>query len=79
VSYYPCKHKADNDHSRFENGVKIWKCSFCGTEGRWTDGWSYFGNMECKDCWAARIDDVSCSNCSEKQVQNEKREGGTRG
>lgn len=64
MSAYPCSHKDLKDHSRLDGSVRIWRCSFCGTEGRWSDGWSYWGNDECGVCWTARIDTVRCPNCA---------------
>lgn len=72
MSYYPCAHKAANDHSVIENGARVWTCSFCAARGQWTEGWSYHGNIECTTCHAARIDEVRCPGCP---PPNEAQEG----
>ena len=57
-----CKHKNLNDHSfPVANGARHWTCSHCCRTGPWSDGWGYFGSIECKHCWMARIDFVYCS------------------
>jgi len=40
--------------------VRLWTCSDCGREGIWTTRWSYYGKLECLDCFATAIDRVSC-------------------
>jgi hypothetical protein len=63
MSYFPCSHKADNDHSRRGNdGVVYWACSCCGLVEAWSEEWRYWGNIECRQCQAAAIDYVACSD-----------------
>jgi hypothetical protein len=44
-----------------ENG-RIWICSNCGDRRKWGSNWGYYGNIECRHCWTARIDFVYCSD-----------------
>lgn len=61
--FYPCFAKEAVDH-RAARG--FWKCSYCGVEAPWSDGWSYFGMLECKKCGGQHIDEVRCEECSKK-------------
>lgn len=66
-----CSHGTYADHtlkSRVPNGVLIWKCSTpgCGHTGPWSDGFEYFGSIECRVCWLADIEKVSCAKCRGK-------------
>lgn len=61
MSAIPCAHKTLNDHSKVVGGARIWRCSVCGKEERWSDAWSYFGTLECRLCWVADIEFVCCS------------------
>lgn len=65
MSYSPCTHKSDNDHSvKRADGVRIWRCSHCKTQGPWTEAHGYFGNLECRKCSAPEMKFVWCSdNC----------------
>ena len=39
-----------------------WRCSGCGTLGRWSDDWSYYGALGCRKCnIEPAIDFVACS------------------
>lgn len=70
-----CTHKIIDNHSRLQkieavtairkgkDTKRIWKCSTCKKEDTWSDGWQYYGNIECKYCGHQRIDRVHCPQC----------------
>lgn len=58
MPYSPCTHKTAAD---FKVG-SFWRCSACGTQGPWTEGWMYYGTVECRRCWEAAIEFVACSD-----------------
>lgn len=65
-----CTHGTADDYSRMINikcdiggRVRVWKCSYCGEEGPWSDGYEYYGTIECRSCNMAGIDEVRCKNC----------------
>lgn len=62
MSYWPCTHKADNDHGGLDGkGVRFWICSCCGLVAPWDEDWRYWGNIECRKCEAADMEYVACS------------------
>jgi hypothetical protein len=63
-----CSHKTYRDHTspvRTADGALVWRCSTpgCAAAGPWSDGFEYFGNIECRSCWLADIEKVSCAKC----------------
>lgn len=69
-----CKpHKTVRDHSVMLDGVRIWTCTNCGKRDRWSEGWSYYGSIECtgsgygytSGCGWPIIDRVACSSACE--------------
>ena len=61
-----CGHKSQNDHSHMTDHGRVWICSNCGERQRWGPSWSYWGNIECKQCGWARIDWAACCDeCAE--------------
>jgi len=64
-----CGHKTLKDHSRLSKGTeRLWRCTHCGREGPWADGWAYFGNIECLRCGYAQVDSVACPTCAPGQM-----------
>jgi len=67
---HPCgdKHKVTGDHSVVTHlNIRLWICTNCGIRESWTERWSYWGNWECRKCWAQSIDWVACSEkCARK-------------
>lgn len=67
---HPCydKHKAIGDHSVVTRlKIRIWICSNCAKRASWSKSWGYYGNWECRKCWAQQIDWVACSTeCAQK-------------
>ena len=75
-----CKHLTASDHVTVPaqgDRPSAWRCSVCGTSGRWTDGWLYFGNVECGRCQRAQVDRVLCPACAKRDVRPEQIEGWT--
>jgi len=62
-----CHHLTADDHSVVTStGRRRWTCTICGRTALWDEDWGYFGNVECLNCWRARIDYVVCSDrCAE--------------
>jgi len=60
---YPCEHKTVSDHAvrHPTKGHLVWRCSVCGKASRWGPTWTYYGNVECRICWEAQVDNVYCS------------------
>jgi len=82
-----CSHKTRENHSRFRQlcgvgdanfvpgGQRVWKCSSCGTEEVWSDSWTWFGALECKQCGWSTIDFVACSkDCLDRLSKRRKPE-----
>jgi DNA-directed RNA polymerase subunit RPC12/RpoP len=70
MAWEACTHGIARDHMAViadEEGRAVWRCSRCGAEGRWRQGWRYHGNVECKRCLRAVVDRVECPACSAKQ------------
>lgn len=66
-----CSHKTQVDHVvNFDDIPRIWRCSHCGKTDYWSDSWTYYGNIECKICWATRIDFVACSETCLKELKD---------
>ena len=59
-----CKHPPMSAFIAFQgkNGAQVWRCSHCGKEDVWRDGWEYFGTLECRVCWKAGVEAVTCSD-----------------
>ena len=55
-----CAHKTSRDFKR----AGLWRCSTCGVEGTWTEGWGYRGSLECTQCGWAAIEAVFCEACN---------------
>lgn len=48
-----------------KNGCTVWRCSNCGKEDVWRDGWQYYGPWECS-CGGDGVQAVCCSDkCAE--------------
>lgn len=59
-----CRHKTQANHGvRRDDGRFVWRCSICGAQDFWRDGWTYYGNLECRNCQTAKIDVVYCPAC----------------
>lgn len=65
---WPCRHRVPDDckattaSSKPQSDLaKLWCCDACGKREKWGDGWSYFGNLECKECGYPTMDFVACS------------------
>lgn len=58
-----CNHPPMSSFIAFKgkNGATVWRCSHCGKEDVWRDGWEYFGSMECR-CGNAGVYGVTCSD-----------------
>lgn len=59
------KHHGIGHFSRLNKSgaSRIWKCSVCGVESPWTDGWAYFGSLSCTWCGCEpAIEVVTCSD-----------------
>lgn len=56
-----CSHRTLDDHSYLTEHGRVWICSNCKTRERWGPSWTYYGNVECRQCGFARIDHVLCS------------------
>ena len=48
-----------------------WRCSGCGVVDVWDAGWSCYGIPECRVCWVAAIESVSCPACNAKREARE--------
>lgn len=73
--YHPCRHKNLTHHSvvlHGHGGTRIWRCSYCGSEGPWSDDHSYHGNMECPKCGTSQIDRVHCGKCVRHDTPEER-------
>jgi len=59
-----CKHPPMRTFIAFQgkNGAKVWRCSHCGKEDVWREGWNYFGSIECRICMTAGMEAVFCSD-----------------
>lgn len=44
-----------------KRGATVWRCSHCGKEDVWRDGWQYYGPLECV-CGATGATAVVCSD-----------------
>ena len=53
---------------RTEDGAGIYRCFACGKEGAWSDGWCYWGNVECKKCGGAHVNWIACSEACSLQL-----------
>jgi len=65
-----CNHKTMKDHCELVDAsgdipakIRIWTCSYCGEKSEWTEQHEYYGNIECKFCQTAEIEEVRCGNC----------------
>jgi len=67
-----CTHDTMDDHSVLSHaGIRFWTCSVCGSCKTWDDGHEYLGSIECKKCWRASIDRVTCSDeCKARDKEN---------
>ena len=54
---------------REANGRRIWKCSECGQQAAWGDGWAYYGSIEGDDADCAVK--VLCPTCMSVQKRVE--------
>ena len=63
-----CQHPPMSDFIAFrgKGGAKVWRCSHCGKEDVWRDGWQYWGSIECRACWAPEVFAVMCSDACAK-------------
>jgi len=60
-----CHHKTIHDHSTLtETHERIWRCSCCGQDAPWTDGWIYVGTVKCRRCEYGRVESVACPHCA---------------
>jgi hypothetical protein len=80
--YCDNRHKTLVDHSRLDGETRLWTCSVCRAEAPWSESWGYWGNIECTNCWATRMDEVWCSEAcrqvvlSSKPVEQKRRKPG---
>lgn len=58
-----CNHPPLSHFQAFKSnaGRVVWRCSHCGKEDIWGDGWKYFGPIECR-CGATGVRAVVCSD-----------------
>jgi hypothetical protein len=68
-----CRHGVPRDHQagvteteHFTN-VPVWRCSDCGAEDIWREGWRYFGTFECKKCGLPEVERVECPVCAARK------------
>ena len=62
-----CTHKVFSDFvvGVLPDGREQLQCSKCGRLFVWIDGkTSYFGNIECGECWRASVEKVLCDTCA---------------
>ena len=61
-----CTHKTARDHivATSPDRVRIWRCTGCKAEGRWTKDWLYYGNIECRACHETSMERVLCPTCA---------------
>lgn len=45
-----------------KQGARVWRCSHCGKEDVWRDGWTYYGAVECLNCSQTEVLAVVCSD-----------------
>ena len=59
-----CQHPPITAFIAFQGklGACVWRCSRCGKEDVWRDGWQFFGSYECRVCSMAAIFVVLCSD-----------------
>ena len=59
-----CQHPPMSKFVAFQGkrGAKVWRCSHCGKEDVWRDGWEYFGTLECRVCSREGVEAVVCSD-----------------
>lgn len=59
-----CDHPPMRTFIAFEGkgGARVWRCSHCGREDVWRDGWEFYGSYECLVCSAPRVLAVTCSD-----------------
>ena len=72
-------HPTAETHSRVADGVRLWRCSGCGTEAPWGESWSYYGDAECPHCWRTTIEWVACSEACVLPLPAAPARGKTRG
>lgn len=72
MTWAPCKHKTFAHHTvgrASDDNRLIWRCSACKVLGKWTEQWSYFGSIECRECWTADIEYVACSDACRAKLK----------
>lgn len=59
-----CNHPPLDTFIAFKSngGSRVWRCSHCGREDVWRDGWQYFGPLECLGCGGVGARAVLCSD-----------------
>jgi hypothetical protein len=59
-----CEHPPISDFVAFKGkrGATVWRCSHCGKEDVWRDGWQYYGPVECLGCGGSGARAVLCSD-----------------
>lgn len=51
------------------DGIRIWKCSHCGKEQPWGEGWASYGPLSCSMGHEPCVQEVACSEACRKALR----------